>query len=50
MINKIIHGYEFLEFKDENFYGYFSTGKNNLDFNKNTDEGIKNLESLKEVV
>lgn len=48
MINKIIHGYEFLEFKDENFYGYFSTGKNNLNFNKNTDDGIKNLEKLKE--
>lgn len=47
MITKCIDGYEFLQFEDEKFHLYFSTAKNNLNFSKNTVEGIRNLEKLK---
>lgn len=44
---KNIDGYEFLEFKEKNANIYFSTAKNNLDFNKNISEGKENLNKLK---
>lgn len=47
MFTKYIDGYEFLQFEDDKFHIYFSTAKDNLNFNKNTIEGIRNLEKLK---
>ncbi|QGU95271.1 peptidoglycan editing factor PgeF [Clostridium bovifaecis] len=47
MGNKIINGYKFIGFEDEKFHIYFSTAEKNLNFNKNTSEGISNLENLR---
>ncbi|SHJ44134.1 conserved hypothetical protein [Hathewaya proteolytica DSM 3090] len=44
---KNIGGYEFIEFNCGNMYGYFSTAKGGLCFNKNTPDGIENLNNLK---
>ena len=42
-----INNYEFIKFKDKNVVILFSTAKNELNFNKNTAEGLLNLETLK---
>lgn len=42
-----IGGYKFLTYKIGNTAAVFSTGEGSLDFNKNTDEGIHNMELLK---
>ena len=42
-----IDNYEFIKFKYENAVILFSTAKDELNFNKNTEEGLQNLESLK---
>ncbi|MEG0306947.1 MAG: peptidoglycan editing factor PgeF [Clostridium sp.] len=45
-----IHGYEFLMYSLKNNISVgFSTGKNNISFNKNLEEGKKNLQNLKEI-
>lgn len=42
-----INNYEFIKFQYENAVILFSTAKDRLDFNKNTKEGIQNLEIIK---
>jgi len=42
-----INNYEFIKFKYENVIILFSTAKNKLNFNKNTEEGLLNLEMIK---
>lgn len=39
--------YKFIEFKESGASFYFSTAENNLNFNKNSHEGIENLENIK---
>lgn len=39
--------YKFLTYAENNITAVFSTGEGNLDFNKNTDEGIHNIKLLK---
>lgn len=48
MINLSIDEYEFLKFSECGAEIYFSTAKGNLNFNKNTIEGIENIAKLKE--
>lgn len=48
MINLSIDEYEFLKFSERDAEIYFSTAKGNLNFNKNTIEGIRNIKNLKE--
>jgi YfiH family protein len=43
-----INDYEFIKFKYENAIILFSTAKDRLNFNKNTEEGLVNLEMIKE--
>lgn len=43
-----INNYEFIKFEYDNAVVLFSTAKNELDFNKNTEEGLLNLEKIKE--
>ena len=43
----LIDGYEFIKIDLEGANAVFSTAKNGLDFNKNTDEGRKNIENIK---
>ena len=43
-----INNYELLKFKYDNAVILFSTAKNELNFNKNTEEGLLNLEKIKE--
>lgn len=38
---------KFLSFNDENIFINFSTAFNGIDFKKNTEEGVKNIEKLK---
>lgn len=38
---------EFLDFNHGGIEVYFSTAKNNISYNRNTEEGLKNLENLK---
>ena len=47
MVIETINNYEFIKFKDKNVVILFSTAKNELNFNKNTGEGLLNLENLK---
>ena len=42
-----INNYEFIKFQYENAVILFSTAKSELNFNKNTEEGILNLEAIK---
>ena len=42
-----INNYEFIKFKYENVVILFSTAKDELNFNKNTEEGLINLEKIK---
>ncbi|MCY6484025.1 peptidoglycan editing factor PgeF [Clostridium aestuarii] len=42
-----LKGYEFLKFKEDNAEIYFSTARGDLDFNKNTQLGLKNINKLK---
>jgi YfiH family protein len=43
-----INSYKLLKFEYDNAVILFSTAKNGLNFNKNTDEGLVNLEKIKE--
>lgn len=43
----LIEGYEFIKLDLGGANAVFSTGKNGLDFNKNADEGRKNIENIK---
>jgi len=43
-----INNYEFIKFQYENAVILFSTAKSELNFNKNTKEGLVNLEAIKE--
>lgn len=45
---KEIGKYKFIEEIYENIYMYFSTAEGGMDFNKNSNEGIDNLNSIKE--
>lgn len=47
MKTEIINNYEFIKFENNNAVVLFSTAKNGLNFNKNTEEGIANLEKIK---
>ncbi|MDD3224021.1 MAG: peptidoglycan editing factor PgeF [Clostridium sp.] len=40
--------FEFINFKDKNIELNFSTAKNNLDFNMNTETGLENLTRIKD--
>ncbi len=42
-----IDNYEFIKFQYDNAVILFSTAKDELNFNKNTEEGLKNLERIK---
>ncbi|MGH4122650.1 MAG: peptidoglycan editing factor PgeF [Clostridium sp.] len=42
-----VNNYEFIKFQYENAVILFSTAKDELDFNKNTEEGLLNLEKIK---
>jgi len=42
-----INNYEFIKFQYENAVILFSTAKDELNFNKNTEEGLLNLETIK---
>ena len=42
-----INNYEFIKFKYDNVMILFSTAKDGLNFNKNTEEGLLNLENIK---
>ncbi len=42
-----INNYEFIKFQYENAVILFSTAKHELDFNKNTEGGLQNLEKIK---
>jgi len=42
-----INNYEFIKFKCDNAVIFFSTAKNEVNFNKNTGEGLINLEKIK---
>ncbi|MFL0249933.1 peptidoglycan editing factor PgeF [Clostridium neuense] len=44
---KNIGSYEFIEIEDENIHLYFSTAKNNLNFNLKSEEGLENINNLK---
>lgn len=41
-----VKGYEFIKIDLEGAYAIFSTAKNGLDFDKNTDEGRRNIENI----
>ena len=43
-----INDYEFIKFQQDNAVILFSTAKNRLNFNKNTGQGLINLEKIKE--
>ncbi|ABK61091.1 MULTISPECIES: peptidoglycan editing factor PgeF [Clostridium] len=43
-----VDDFNFLSFDDDKVGIYFSTADENLDFNKNTEEGLLNLQNLKE--
>jgi len=42
-----INNYEFIKYQQDNAVILFSTAKNELNFNKNTEEGLLNLEKIK---
>lgn len=42
------NNFEFIKFKYDNAMILFSTAKHGLNFNKNTEEGLRSLESIKE--
>lgn len=44
----LIDDYEFLKVSLDGAVAGFSTGKNGLDFNKQTEEGLKNIQNIKE--
>ncbi|MCD2346056.1 peptidoglycan editing factor PgeF [Clostridium guangxiense] len=44
---KSIGDYDFIEIKDGNAHLYFSTAKNNLDFNLKSDIGLNNINNIK---
>lgn len=44
---KMADQYSFIEYKENNIAVYFSTAENGLDFNRNLDTGINNLNNLK---
>ncbi|WP_026882365.1 peptidoglycan editing factor PgeF [Clostridium akagii] len=46
-MKSIIDKFEFISFKDNFIELNFSTAKNGLDFNMNTQNGLKNLENIK---
>ena len=46
---KSINGYEFIKFQYENAVVLFSTAKNQINFNKNTEEGKLNLQKIMEM-
>lgn len=43
-----IENYDFIEIKDENVHIFFSTAKNNLDFNLKSNEGLNNVNNIKD--
>ena len=43
-----VDNFNFLSFDDDKVGIYFSTADENLDFNKNTEQGLLNLNNLKE--
>ncbi|KGM96095.1 laccase [Clostridium novyi A str. 4552] len=43
-----VNNFEFLSYDSDKVGIYFSTAKGNLDFNKNTEDGLLNLQNLKE--
>jgi len=45
---KTINNYEFIKFQHDDAVIVFSTAKNGLNFNKNDEEGLQNLEKIKE--
>lgn len=47
METETINNYEFIKFKHDNAVILFSTAKNEQNFNKNTEEGILNLEKIR---
>ncbi|MCY6372337.1 peptidoglycan editing factor PgeF [Clostridium ganghwense] len=46
-MNTYIDNFQLLKFLEEDAEIYFSTSKENLNFNKNTEEGIENISKLK---
>lgn len=44
---KSIENYDFIEIKDDNAYLYFSTAKNNLNFNVKSNVGLSNISNIK---
>ncbi|MCT8976902.1 peptidoglycan editing factor PgeF [Clostridium sp. CX1] len=43
----LVDGYEFIKVDLNGATAVFSTGKQGLDFNKNTEEGLRNIENIK---
>ncbi len=46
-MKSIVENFEFISFKDDCIELEFSTAKNGLDFNMNTQNGLENLENIK---
>ncbi|SMC21549.1 conserved hypothetical protein [Clostridium acidisoli DSM 12555] len=47
-MKSVINNFEYIEILDENINMNFSTAKNGLDFNMNTENGLNNLENIKD--
>jgi len=48
MVNETINDYEFIKFQHDNAVIVFSTAKNGLNYNKNAEEGLLNIEKIVE--